>query len=190
MIEKPREIWRLMDWYTLPEAAYLAINIDPSETQLTDEQRKNVEISIAALGRAAAADSESAKIQLHTVLDSNWGYYPEENQTKLHADWVRDFLSSKGITTGFFFPEADKETDAFRDPNHEHYSAELHLAVMAWEALESERIFPKGPKQAISDWLDEHSKDWPAEKRPGPKATERIKTMVNWKKEGGANKTP
>lgn len=190
MTKPPKNLWRVADKVTLHEAAYLAAGIDPSASDLPSDQIGDVSTWKTVLGRAAIAAKESDKVQLETVEDGIVGTYADDLKTQVSVDWVRDFLSSKGITTGFFFPEADKETDAFRDPNHEHYSAELHLAVMAWEALESERIFPRGPKQAISDWLDEHSKDWPAEKRPGPRATGRIMTMVNWKKEGGANKTP
>lgn len=190
MTKLPKDTWRLADPLTLREAAFLAAGFDPNVHDLSSNERDDVNTYLAALGRAAIAAKGNKQVQLEIVEDGIVGPYAEDQKTQVAVDWVRDFLSSKGVTAGFFFPEADKAPDAFRDPNHDHYSAELHIAVMAWEALESERILARGPKPAISDWLDEHAKDWLAEKPLGTKAKERIVTMVNWRKEGGANKTP
>jgi len=75
-----------------------------------------------------------------------------------------------------------KELESLLDKNHPHHPAELYFSIKAWQAVNAST--GKGqPKARIKAWLDEHAKDLSNE------AKERIATVANWHKVGGATKT-
>lgn len=190
MSRKPRDVWRVADRYSIGEAAYLAAGVDPGEFYLTDDESIDIKAFKSAFGRAAMADAENPQVRLQTFDDLVEGTCADENKTLLNVEWIRKFLSSKGVQEGFFFPQVDYGEEKFRDRNHDHYSPDLDLAVAVWRALEKERTFVYGPKQAILQWIDDHPEAWHGSEPLTAKAKERIAILVNWRKEGGANKTP
>ena len=77
---------------------------------------------------------------------------------------------------------------AFLDTSHPCHSAELRAGAEVWEAVVStgahERA--KSVKDAMRAALNAH----PEYKEFSTEAKERLSTVVNWKKKGGATKTP
>jgi hypothetical protein len=80
---------------------------------------------------------------------------PDWDLTTVRVEILRDWLSLRGIKTGFFFPQADEETPDFLNPKHPRYSPKLAAAVHAWQANPDPR--GKTPKQALIKWLNEHA---------------------------------
>jgi hypothetical protein len=72
------------------------------------------------------------------------------------------------------------------DPNHEHFSPELALAVEAWRALEDVQKFSSSPKAAIETWLNNNPESWRGKEPISNVAKQRVITLVNWSKVGGA----
>jgi hypothetical protein len=58
--------------------------------------------------------------------------------------------------------------------------------VKAWTALASEQKFKSSPKATIESWIDANPDAWLGEGKLSMAAKERIVTLVNWKKTGGA----
>lgn len=108
----------------------------------------------------------------------------------VNAVSLKKWLRSKGITTGFFFPEPVATLD-FLDPTHPRYAPKLAAAVKAWQAV----IDPvkKSPKQALGKWLREHAAEFDLtndEGQPIETAIEECSKVANWDAKGGATKTP
>ncbi len=115
---------------------------------------------------------------------------PDWTATVLEVESLRRWLRSKGAVDGFFVSaDADTGEASFADPDHEHFSAELALAVVVWRSLVSEQKFPRGPKAAIETWIDANRDAWLGEGDLSAAAKERIATLVNWGKKGGAPST-
>lgn len=115
---------------------------------------------------------------------------PDWTATVLEVESLRRWLRSKGAVDGFFVSaDAGNGEASFADPDHEHFSAELALAVAAWQGLASEQKFPHGIKAKIEAWIDDNRDAWLGESDPSASAKERIVTLVNWGKKGGAPST-
>lgn len=112
---------------------------------------------------------------------------PDWDATMVEVESLRQWLRSKGAVDGFFVSSIqDAGGDAFNDVGHEHFSAELALAVTAWRALAGQQRFPRGPKAAIEAWIDAHPEAWQGDSDLSGSARERIVTLINWRKGGGA----
>ncbi|WP_191569511.1 hypothetical protein [Paracoccus yeei] len=124
--------------------------------------------------------------------DSQFRLEPDWTRTTVDVEDLKVWLRSRGFTTGFFFPperQTESASDIFMDPTHEHFSAELALAVAAWRGLASEQRFPRGSKAAIEGWIAGNPDAWRGDGDLSTKAKERIVTLVNWRKSGGAPST-
>lgn len=114
---------------------------------------------------------------------------PDWTRTTVDVEDLKAWLRSRGFTTGFFFPsnrQTETAPDIFMDPTHEHFSAELALAVAAWRGLASEQRFPRGPKAAIEAWIAGNPDAWRGDGDLSTNAKDRVVTLVNWRKSGGA----
>ncbi|OWU70502.1 hypothetical protein [Marinibacterium profundimaris] len=131
------------------------------------------------------SDNPFAKFEdVEIEVDVDW------DETTVDADDLKRWLRSKGFTGGFFFP--NQETfggDDFLDAGHEHFSSELALAVNAWRALLPERKFRGGVRAAIDAWIVANPDVWQGDEPLSGSAKERITTLVNWNKSGGAPKS-
>jgi len=189
MSQTPSETWRLSVWLKIDQAASLAANIDPQipETELTDHQKKEIEILRKSIWQTACAQSENSGVRISYVSDSfGREFFEIEDESQVSAEWLKELLSSRGFTTGFFFPGSTPPLEAFMDPNHERFSAELAMAVTVWRALEGTPVAKKSPKQALKAWLEDNPDAWLGEEPIKNEAIERIATLVNWSKKGGA----
>jgi len=112
---------------------------------------------------------------------------PDWENTTLDVESLRRWLRSKGAIDGFFVSDLEgAEGDSFMDPAHEHFAPELVLAVSAWRALASEQKFALGTKAAIEGWIASNPDAWLGDGELSTSAKDRIVTLVNWRKTGGA----
>ena len=114
---------------------------------------------------------------------------PDWQLSTIKVDDFKDWMQRRGRKPWFFFPDAPEDSEAFRNPAHEHFSAELDFAVTVWQALLPERRFTGGVKSAIEAWINANPESWQGDEPISGAAKERIATLINWKKGGGAPKT-
>lgn len=119
---------------------------------------------------------------------------PDWHMTTVSVIDIRRWMSDRGVETGFFFEApavtSTAEPDYF-DPTHERFAPKLAAAVRAWLAVEN----PEGrsPKQALTQWLRDHSAELGlrnADGGPNEQGIEECAKVANWMVSGGAPKTP
>lgn len=138
------------------------------------------------------ADRESFQANARSIASRGVIYRTEPNWhlTTIHVEHLREWLMSRGIHTGFFFPTAIDEPN-YLDPKNPRYAPKLAAAVKAWRAVTD----PGGrhPKQALMKWLREHAADFglsDEEGKPNETGIEEVAKVANWRPGGGAAKTP
>lgn len=114
---------------------------------------------------------------------------PDWEQTTIDTAELRRWLKSRGISTGFFFDTDTSVSEDFMDASRDSFSPELALAVAAWRAVSAQPIRSRSPKSTIERWIDENPGEWRGEGALSASAKQRVVTLVNWQKEGGAPKT-
>lgn len=83
----------------------------------------------------------------------------------------------------------------FLDDKHPCYSPKLAAALKAWQEVQEDEHIQKGlksPKQVLEKWLKAQAGEYGLIKKDGRinnEGIEQIAKVVNWKPEGGANKT-
>jgi hypothetical protein len=107
---------------------------------------------------------------------------------------LRKWLHGKGIRGGFFAAPAFK-ADVVENYFSPYYAPKLAAANAAWKAVTTDpkRLRGKSPKQALSQWLTEHAKEYDLLNKDGtPNATgiEEVAKVANWRLAGGAPTTP
>jgi hypothetical protein len=119
--------------------------------------------------------------------------FPDWSLTTITRDDLVQWLSSRGIKDGFFFPSdtATSDTPDYLDPNAPRYANKLAAAVHAWQAVtDSGKI---SPKKALEKWLREHAAMYgmtDEDGNPVNQAIEDCSKVANWQPGGGAPKTP
>lgn len=82
--------------------------------------------------------------------------FPDWGLTTVSRDDLVAWLASRGVRTGFFFPDAKPSGEPdYLDPKHSRYAPKLAAAVRAWQAVTDQG--KKTPKQALEKWLREHA---------------------------------
>ena len=198
------DYWRLCDDLSIKQAALLVVGVDPSEYSHVE----NWEMETRPVGYDAAktaivnglkrGDIEGA-IAKEPELDQNGAYigesiYIDIGTSTVSVGSLRVFLSRRGISTGFFFPDGFDDR-SYLDPGNACYAPKLAAAVMAWESVSSDEALLNGktPKQAIEKWLREHATEYGLtgdDGNPVGGAIDQIAKVTNWKPGGGAAKTP
>lgn len=127
---------------------------------------------------------------------------PDWSLTTVSRTDLVDWLQSRGMRTGFFFPDSNPDTPGYLDPAHKRYAPKLAASVKAWMAMEDENLMRgKSPLQALENWIESRYKEL---KLIHPTDNEKNKTktgdinksavsdaakVANWSI-GGAPKTP
>jgi hypothetical protein len=116
--------------------------------------------------------------------------FPAWTKTMIGVETIREWLESKGMRTGFFFPSATDAPD-YLDPKNSRYAPKLAAAVRAWQSVTD----PSGkhPKQALTKWLREHAREFGMtddEGKVNETGIEEVAKVANWQPGGGAPKTP
>lgn len=117
--------------------------------------------------------------------------FPDWNLTTVSRDDLVAWLASRGVRTGFFFPDAKPSDEPdFLDPKNPRYTRKLAAAVRAWQAVTDPG--KKTPKQALEKWLREHAAEFELtddDGNPVTSAMTECSTVANWVTGGGAPKT-
>lgn len=208
--------WRLCDEYTVIQAALLFVGCPPDSNAGTQcEEWKPHERPPGYEGAKQSISSALRKGLISgsniPMIDRDWNGNPIDdipNTTNVHCSLVdRDslvqWLRSKTVTTGFFFPNDSTDTPGYLDPNHKRFAPKLAAAVKAWEAMEDANL--QGdlkPKPAMERWLGVNYKALGlVQKQNNEKggykigdmskqAVKDVAAFANWETDGGATKTP
>ncbi|MES2434882.1 MAG: hypothetical protein V4586_13800 [Pseudomonadota bacterium] len=114
---------------------------------------------------------------------------PDWEATMVEVVDVKEWLASRGHLTGFFFEDPTRldkprpNVEDFMDTEHPNHAPELALAVEAWRRVSAESKLKTSPKAAVQSWLESRLPSI-----VGLQA-DRISTVVNWDKKGGAPKS-
>ncbi|MEE1920844.1 hypothetical protein V0R50_03390 [Pseudomonas sp. 148P] len=119
---------------------------------------------------------------------------PDWQHTTVATKDLKEWLVSRGVATGFFFPDTDEHQPGYLEKSHPNYAPKLAAAIRAWEAVTSnpELLRGKTPKKALIKWLNENAAACGLTKDDGtPNSTgvEEVAKVANWNLEGGASKT-
>lgn len=194
------DYWRLCDEVSVIQAALLIVGKDPAGAQeyvgswAPEDRPKGYDAAKAALSNAIMGKRLPAQIIWLEDEDSGRSYGPDWSTTTIAVTDLQDWLRSRGIRHGFFFPEAAAGPDyLFRF--HANYAPKLAAAVEAWKAISSDPDLRSGKsvKQALVVWLRQHANDFDLTKsdgNPNEQGIEDVAKIANWDTKGGAPRTP
>jgi hypothetical protein len=215
-MEEISNSWRLCDEYTVVQAALLFAGCSPDSNEGTQcEEWKPHE---RPYGYEGAKQSISSALRKGLISGTNveitefdWNSNPcgeIPNTTDLKFSFVeRDslvlWLRSKGVTTGFFFPNVSTDIPGYLDPNNKRFAPKLAAAVKAWEAMEDVNLLGNlKPKMAMERWLEVNYKALKlVQKQSSVKdgysigdmsksAVKDVAAFANWETDGAPTKTP
>ncbi|MFZ4126140.1 MAG: hypothetical protein ACOYJ2_08770 [Rickettsiales bacterium] len=212
------DYWRLCDELSVIQAALLIVGYDPSNAEtftnnnpfsVMIEKPAGFEAAKAALTNAVMSGDLAATIR----RDALKGHVEESNTEKwlgqsgkhvlqldislttIKVKDLRAWLSSRGFTTGFFFPKHDNKRPNYLDTQHPNYSPKLAAAIEAWVAITEapEKTKGKTVKKSLEIWLRANAGRFGLIKddgNPNTSGIEEITKVANWGTKGGAPKTP
>ena len=211
------EYWRLCDELTVQQAVLLIVGIDPAskaaecEQWNPEERPRGYDAVKQALSAALRKGVVSGKHRQQSEYDINDCFIGERPDTtdieasKVETASLVQWLRSREVNTGFFFPQEDsssKEPD-YLNPKHPRYSFRLAAAVRVWQAMEDENLRRgKGPIPAMEDWLSSRYKELGLVHRQSNQksgyekgdrnggAISQVAKIANWNPDGGTPETP
>ena len=222
---EPFEYWRLCDALSVIQAALLIAGKDPSTTAayveswdvherpIGYEAAKTALMNAVRSGRLKATirheawprgwneeTDEDTRLFEVNVNESNRIYYifkiePDWKTTTIQVEDLRDWLKSRGYTTGFFFPLSSATQPDYLSPKNPFYAPKLAAAIHAWQHVTVNQALLDGktPKQALEKWLRENASAYGLTKddgNPNELGISDAAKVANWKMDGGAPKTP
>ncbi len=118
--------------------------------------------------------------------------------TAVDAKRIKHVLSKALSGSGIDDPETnalEANTDLpYLDRSHPHYAPKLAAAIHAWNAVGGSTFDGRrSPKQAVTEWLRKHAKEFGlinADGKPSESSIAEIAKVTNWQPKGGAPKTP
>jgi len=196
------DYWRLCDELSIIQAALLLAEGDPSGE---DGYAENWQMHQRPHGYEAAKTAITNAFRRGTIkgkLIPTYEYDINGNQcgaiedsinlaeSRVDVESLRQWLETRGIRTGFFFPAATDAPD-YLDPKNPRYAPKLAAAVRAWQSVTD--AGGKHPKQALAKWLREHAAEFGMtddEGKLNETGIEEAAKLANWQPGGGAPKTP
>ncbi len=198
--------WRLSDEFSVVQAALLIVDLSPEEfpyvmTWEKHDWPENFAAAFSALSHAICGERLPATLHYITGMNALGemmadGEHPDWNKSTIKIEDLKKWLSSRGFTTGFFFPEVEKDDcPHYLDTGNKNYSAKLGAAIGAWQAVNANSVLIKGKtvKQALLKWLRKNADQFGLTKddgSPNEQGIEEIAKISNWDTKGGAPKTP
>lgn len=198
------DYWRLCDELSVIEAALLVVGEDPSQNACLE----NWEVHKRPLGYEAAKSAISRALMKSAIAgnlipefdrDINGNIVGEVPGTinvslsTVDVDSLGNWLKSRGVHSGFFFPVASDKPD-YLDPTHARYAPKLAAAVNAWlEVGNTAENSGKSVKQSLMKWLRENAALYKLsddDGKPNETGIEECAKVANWQDKGGAPKTP
>ena len=193
------DFWRLCDELSIRDAALLISGVSPAK--YSDVERKGIgdrpkgyEAAKTAMVNALRKGRIPGEIEEEMEYDMNGPAGPIHGSvsidSRVEVEGLRSWLLSRGMKTGFFFPEVEEVPD-YMNPQHPRYAPKLAAAVRAWLAVTDPG--GKHPKQALAKWLREHATEFGLsddEGKPIDAGIEDAAKVANWQPLGGAPKTP
>ena len=198
------DYWRLCDHLSVVQAALLVVGHDPSseanyvEGWAPERRPTGYEAAKTAITNALKRGAIEGNLVKDADFDMNGNFdgwkegtiVLSESQVEVHS--LKTWLSERGFTTGFFFPDGAAAPD-YLDPYHPRYAPKLAAAILAWRFAEGESLAGRSPKQALVKWLREHAADFglsDEDGKPNETGIEETAKVANWQPGGGAPKTP
>ena len=205
------DYWRLCGELGLEQAACLIVGVNPSDETGSNcsnwkisEQPFGYHAALTAITYALRSETIKGKVTLEKLYDSNGNNYGENEDSIIVKDStvkvesLRAWLASRGIKTGFFFPNIiGSDTPDYLDPKHPRYAPKLAAAISAWQAVSNDATYAnngKTFKQNLINWLTSHAAECGLIKDDGEINKDAIENQVamvaNWNDKGGAPTTP
>jgi hypothetical protein len=206
---EPMDYWRLCDQLTVVQAALLVVGEDPSgdvancEIWSMGTRPRGYEAAKSAISHALRigvikgtrigkkiSERYDAAGDLCDVLDD--GVDPVTSIVEVVS--LREWLTSRGFTSGFFFPSGS-DAPGYLDPSNASYAPKLAAAIAVWQATTSDPGSTSGTsvKQAMLRWLRKHADQFGLTKddgNPNEQGIEEVAKIANWDTKGGAPRTP
>ena len=214
------DYWRLCDELSVVQAALLIIGEDPSSEEEyilgweMDKRPKGFNAVFAALKHAITSGTLSGTIR-YDCRERGYDEEPRENEsigrsgsrqiiyshfpdwhlTTVRVDKLKQWLISRGVHTGFFFPDTTDESPDYLSPQNPFYAPKLAAAIHAWQHVTENQALLDGktPKKALEKWLRENASAYGLTKddgKPNELGITDAAKVANWKMDGGAPKTP
>ncbi len=209
------DYWRLCDEVSVIQAALLIVGEDPSggnnhvEGWNPESQPIGYQAAKTAIFNAINSGDLEATIRRDSIMGhveesdtekwlgskGKFAYKIDTTLTTIKVQNLRAWLSKRGFTTGFFFPQNDGNRPDYLDKQHPNYSPKLAAAIEAWLAVTEspEKMRGKTAKQAIMIWLRSHAERYGLIKEdgnPNENGIEEVAKVANWNTKGGAPETP
>jgi hypothetical protein len=194
----PLDHWRLCDELSVIQAALLIVGADPSGCESSSNRPEvGYDAAKTALMNAIIGKRLRANVAYDSVEgeDGEWQRGgPDWHRTTIVVEDLRAWLKSRGIRTGFFFPEPQVDPD-YLSNSHEDCSPKLAAAIQAWKVVSADPARRRGKtvKQALIIWLRQHANEYGLTKEdgnPNEKGIEEVAKVANWETTGGAPKAP
>lgn len=115
---------------------------------------------------------------------------PDWDLTTVNVTDLKVWLTARNLRPSFFFDDAEPQQPDFLDLGHAFFAPELALAVTAWQTVVADPLRARSPKAMIQDWLEKSGQaHWKGDEPLSNAAKERISTLINWERRGGAPRT-
>jgi len=194
------DYWRLCDELSVYQAALLTAGHSPSKFPYVEQwdahkRPKGYDPAMNAIRNALRGQRIKGTITREVTTDFNGNSDSDPDSvdvflSRVEVESLKDWLASRGVRRGFFFPEQIERPD-YLDSRNVRYAPKLAAAVQAWLAVTE--TGGKTPKQALSKWLREHAAEFDLtdeDGNPNETGIEEAAKVANWQPGGGAPKTP
>ena len=183
------DYWRLSDSFNVPQAACLITGNDPAYMCHWDDnyEPEGYTAVITAIKRSLISGRIKSDCYTRAFNTTSSEYDIEWHKIYIELEEIKRWLKSKGITTGFFFPEKQSNLP-YMDKKNPYYAPKLSIAIMAWEEVTNNPYLlqNKSPKKAIEAWLETNASKFDL----STQAIGEIAKIANWNTKGGAPCTP
>ncbi len=201
---EPMDYWRLCDQLTVVQASLLIVGEDPSGNMADCE---NWALGNRPHGYEAAKSAISYALKTGAIEGTRIGNKLPDPRYDAQGNWhdrfddgvdpavsvvhvasLREWLASRGFTSGFFFPKG-ADAPGYLDPGHASYAPKLAAAIAVWQATTSDPGSMNGTsaKQAMLRWLRKHADQFGLTKEdgnPNEQGIEEIAKIANWDPKG------